>query len=158
MTQTILTGGACLVFINILNIRDKINISDFFDTLTSNSFFPQITFPTRFSERCGTLIDNFFVKSLRYFNTSALRPSTILLVILVKQVPPKMIESRRLNTENINDFVDALSVSNMYDQLDTDRKCNPNENYNILHSIISYSINENFPSRLIMLKHKHKHS
>ena len=69
-----------------------------------------------------------------------------------------MIESRRLNTKNINDFVDALSVSNMYDQLNTDRKCDPNENYNILHSIISNSINEDFPSKLIKLKHKHKHS
>ena len=43
-----------------------------------------------------------------------------------------MVESRRLNTKNINDFVDALSASNMYDQLNTERGCDPNENYNIL--------------------------
>ena len=40
----------------------------------------------------------------------------------MKQVP-KMIESRRLNTKNINDFVDVLPASNMYDQLNTDREC-----------------------------------
>ena len=79
--------------------------------------------------------------------------------ILVKQVPPKMVESRRLNTKNINDFVDALSASNMYDQLNTERGCDPNENYNILYSIISNSINEYFPSKMIKFKkHKHKHS
>ena len=81
------------------------------------------------------------------------------LLILVKQVPPKMIESRRLNTKSINDFVDALSASNMYDQLNTARECDPNENYNILHSIISNSINEHFPSKLIKFKKpKHKHN
>ena len=48
--------------INFLNIGDKINVSDFFDTLTSNSFFPQITFPTKFSKRCGTLIDQLLCK------------------------------------------------------------------------------------------------
>ena len=99
--------------INLLNIRDKINVSDFFDTLTSNSFFPQITFPTRFSERCGTLIYNFFVQ---YSPIGARNVSGILThrlsdhqpyflaidPILVKQVPPKMIESRRLNTKNIS--------------------------------------------------------
>ena len=70
-----------------------------------------------------------------------------------------MIESRRLNTKNINDFVDALSASNMYDQLNTERGCDPNESYNILHSIISNSINEYFPSKMIKFKkHKHKHS
>ena len=70
-----------------------------------------------------------------------------------------MIESRRLSTKNINDFVDALSASNMYDQLNTDRECDPNENYNILHWIISNSINEHFPSEMIKFKkHKHKHS
>ena len=63
-----------------------------------------------------------------------------------------MIESRRTNTKNINDFVDALSASNMYDQFNTERECDPNENYNILHSIISSSINEYFPSKMIKFK------
>ena len=125
----------------------------FFDTLTSNSFFPQITFPTRFSGRCGTLIDNFFVKysPIGAGNVSGIlthrlsdhQPYFLVIdPIPVKQVPPKMIDSRRLNTKNINDFADALSASNMYDQLNTDKECDPNENYNILNSIISNSINE----------------
>ena len=119
----------------------------YFGTRTSNSFFPQITFPTRFSERCGTLIDNFVVK---YSPIGATNVSDILthrlsdhqpyfLVIypiLLKSVPSKMIESRRLNTKNINDFVGALSVCNINDQLNTDKEYDPNENKNILHLII----------------------
>ena len=47
----------------------------------------------------------------------------------------------------------------MYDQLNTDRECDPNENNNIVHSMFSNSINEHFLSKLIKLKkHKHKHS
>ena len=37
----------------------------------------------------------------------------------------------------------------MYDQLNADKEDDPNENYNILHSIISNSINENCPSKII---------
>ena len=114
--------------IYLLNIRVKINASDFFDTPTSNSFFPQITFPTRFSKPCGTLIDKFFVKyppigatnvsGILTHRLSDYQPYFLVIdTILVKKVPPKMIESRRLSTKNINDFVDSLSACNMYDQL-----------------------------------------
>ena len=48
--------------INLLKINDREVINDFFDLLSSHSFFPTITLPTRFSERTGTLIDNFFCK------------------------------------------------------------------------------------------------
>ena len=46
----------------------------------------------------------------------------------------------------------ALSACIMYDQLNADKEDDPNENYNILHSIISNSINEHFPSKLIRFK------
>ena len=47
----------------------------------------------------------------------------------------------------------------MYDQLNTDRGCDQNENYNILHSIILNSIKEHCPSKMIKFKkHEHKHS
>ena len=47
--------------INMLKINEHEHCSNFFDMLTSFSLFPQITFPTRFSDRKGTLIDNFFL-------------------------------------------------------------------------------------------------
>ena len=48
--------------IDLLKIHDKIVFGRFFDTITSLSFFPQITLPTRLSQRRGTIIDNFLLK------------------------------------------------------------------------------------------------
>ncbi len=47
---------------DILKINDKIAISEYFDMLAINSFYPQITVPIRLSNNRGTLIDNFFCK------------------------------------------------------------------------------------------------
>ena len=47
--------------INMLKINEHEHCSNFFDMLTSFSLFPPITFPTRFSDRKGTLIDTFFL-------------------------------------------------------------------------------------------------
>ena len=48
--------------INLLKINENETYSNFFDTLTSHSLYPQITLPTRFTRTNGTLIDNFFCK------------------------------------------------------------------------------------------------
>ena len=51
---------------NIYNIMLKINennhVSNFFNTVTSHTFFPKITLPTRFSDRSCTLVDHFLCK------------------------------------------------------------------------------------------------
>ena len=46
--------------INLLEINENHNYSDFFDLLFTNNLLPQITLPTRFSVHNGTLIDNLF--------------------------------------------------------------------------------------------------
>ena len=46
--------------INLLKINDKNSVGDFVNMLISNSFYPHITLPTRFSKNNGTLIDNLF--------------------------------------------------------------------------------------------------
>ena len=45
--------------INLLKINEKNIVGEFFDMLISNSFYPHITLPTRFSNNNGTLIDMF---------------------------------------------------------------------------------------------------
>ena len=40
--------------------------NEFFDTIVSHSFYPQITLPTRFTDRSCTLIDNFFENLVHY--------------------------------------------------------------------------------------------
>jgi exonuclease III len=58
-SEAIITGE---LNIDLLKINEREVFSDFFDTLTENSFYPKITFPTRFSNKHGTLLDNFFCK------------------------------------------------------------------------------------------------
>ncbi len=44
--------------IDLLKINDKHVISEYFDMLTSHSFYPKITVPTRMTNNNGTLIEN----------------------------------------------------------------------------------------------------
>ncbi len=48
--------------IDLLKINEKNIISEYFNMLTSNSFYPKITVPTQLTNTCGTLIDNFLCK------------------------------------------------------------------------------------------------
>ncbi len=48
--------------IDLLKVNDKHVFSDYFDMLTSHSFYPNITFVTRLSNNNVTLIDNFLCK------------------------------------------------------------------------------------------------
>ena len=52
--------------INLLKINEKNIVGEFFDMLISNSFYPHITLPTRFSNNSGTLIDNLFCRIDKY--------------------------------------------------------------------------------------------
>ncbi len=48
--------------IDLLKVNDKHVFSDYFDMLTSHSFYPNITLPTTLSNNNGTLIANFLCK------------------------------------------------------------------------------------------------
>ena len=56
--EVIITGD---FNINLLKINEKEIFCEFLKSLISHSYFPKITFPTRFSRTIGTLIDNFFL-------------------------------------------------------------------------------------------------
>ena len=46
----------------MLKINENNHVRNFFNTVTSHTFFPKITLPTRFSDRNCTLIDNLLCK------------------------------------------------------------------------------------------------
>ncbi len=73
--------------INLLKINECEAYSEFFDMLTSNSFYPQITLPTRFSNTRGTLIDNFFCK----LNDTTLNPRAGILIKMFSDHHPYFI-------------------------------------------------------------------
>ena len=58
--------------IDLLKVTETRIISEYFDMITSHSFFPKITLPTRISDNKGTLIDNILCKlSTNFHQTTA---------------------------------------------------------------------------------------
>ena len=53
--------------IDLLKINDNPTFGNYFNSLVAQSFFPQITLPTRFSDRNCTIIDNFLCKLTKHF-------------------------------------------------------------------------------------------
>ena len=50
--------------INLLLFDAKQHYNNFYDCVTENSFFPQITLPTRIQNKSYTLIDNIFTNNI----------------------------------------------------------------------------------------------
>ena len=48
--------------INLLRFKKTNYVSEFLESVISNGYIPKITFPTRLTQRKGTLIDNFLIK------------------------------------------------------------------------------------------------
>ena len=70
--------------INLLQLKSRPAFSNFFDVMLTNSFWPTITFPTRFSENTCTLIDNLYYKSN---SNNALISSGILVTDISDHLP-----------------------------------------------------------------------
>ena len=163
--EIVLTGD---FNINLLKINTRDIFTEFFDTLTSHSFFPTITFPTRFSNRNGTLIDIFFCK-LTEASISSLsgiiinqfsdhHPYFISMNIMKhKHTLPKFIKVRNNSKSALNNFYNEIAGINILDQLDTNPLANPNENYEKIEKIITTAHDKCFPVKLARFN-KYKHS
>ena len=128
--------------------------------MTTNGFYPAITYPTRFTDTNCTLIDNIFYKS-KYNNT--FKSSGIILTDISDHLPCFAIfqQNACLNTSNEIFYQRSFSErnkqllykeiesKNIYTLLDTSTYANVNENYNILES-------ETISSSDKINKYKHK--
>ncbi len=102
--------------IDLLKINDKHVIGEYFDMLTSHSFYPKITVPPRLTNNNGTLIDNFLCKLTEStLNTtpgvlinklSDHQPYFILLInVDTRDPPPKFIKINKHDKESIQNFI-----------------------------------------------------
>ena len=66
--ETIIAGD---FNIDLLKINNNATLGNYFNSVVAQSFFPQITLPTRFSDHNCTLIDNFLCKLKRSYLPSA---------------------------------------------------------------------------------------
>ena len=133
--------------INLLNIKNKDTASNFFNTITAHVFFPEITLPTRFTDRTGTLIDNFFRKVSEispksspgilidkfsdhqpYFTSFDLK--------LLHDSPPKFISISKHSPEALINFGNELESCDLIDKIEIGLGGNPNDNYTKLQDIL----------------------
>lgn len=156
--------------INLLKVNTTPVISDYFDMITENSFYPKITLPTRLTNTNGTLIDNFLCKLTESSldTTSGVildkiglcdhQPYfTVLNNISIKDPPPLYVNITTQDSDSINDFQEALSNSEDLKSLNNSLNQDPNINYNILHDIIQKAKESHLPERTVRFdKHKHK--
>lgn len=156
--------------INLLKVNEKSVISEYFDMVTSHSFYPKITLPTRFSNNHGTLIDNILCKlsETTLDTTSGVlidkisdhQPYfTVLNNITMKDTPPLYVKVCVNDDTSINNFNDALKTSPILSNISENTNLNedPNINYNVLHDAIQKIKNIHLPEKTIKYnKYKHK--
>ena len=155
---------------NLLEVNDKDAITEFFDLITSFSFFPKITLPTRFTNNNGTLIDNFFCKltqsTLSSYSGILLKQFSdhqpYFLYIDIKQqhlANPKMIKVCNQSIENLKQFYEDLQQKDMMSIIDQNPNTDPNLNYDALSSMINNSQEKCIPTKFVKFKkYKHKNS
>ena len=124
--------------VELLKLNDNTKISDFFDTITSLTFYHIITLPTRFSDRRCTLVDNFICKfSPAIMNsTTGIRTNTIsdhqpylinIHNLTTAQNTPTFVRINTQNYKSINNFKMNIGNANILNKLNHQALLNPND-------------------------------
>ena len=164
--EVIITGD---LNIHLLQINEKDIFCEFLKSLISHSYFPKITFPSRFSRTSGTLIDNFVCKLTRttFDVTSGIliksfsdhQPYFIFLNCgnTNKKPPNKFIKIRSLNESSFLNVINDLKSSNIITLMENNVTSDPNDNYNILLEEIQKAIDKHMPFKTVTFnKYRHK--
>jgi hypothetical protein len=151
--------------LDLLKFKESSIINSYLEHLLSYSYIPTISFPTRLTQRHGTLIDNFFVKISDNFSRTT---SGIILNHISDHLPyficldylnvakdsSKFI---KVQTQNSIGFKEYLRNVNILDSLDSNCKTDPNDNYNILGNILKVGMEKFFSSKTVKFnKYRHK--
>ncbi len=154
--------------VNLLNINEKEVISDFFDAVTGQSIYPTITFPTRFTKRNGSLIDNIFCK----LSSNTLKSTSGIMIKKFSDHQPCFLcldtkkgrdvqrntyVVKKYNSVDYNNFLNELNHTDFMSLIDIDANTDPNVCYDILKNEIQRCKNKFIPYKLVKYnKHKHK--
>ena len=165
-SQVISTGD---FNINLLEINTRIKYQayfDHFDQVITNSFYPKIVQPCRFTKKTCSVIDHTFCKLSK--NTSKsysgilisnmsdhLQHFTCLDILSNQRKPPKYIMKEKQDEVSLLSFYNEIEISirntNFSNELTTD----PNVTYNLLgKSIIRQETPETYEAQLNHYKHK----
>jgi endonuclease/exonuclease/phosphatase family metal-dependent hydrolase/ABC-type dipeptide/oligopeptide/nickel transport system ATPase component len=165
--NVIITGDFNL---DLLKFRQNTHINEFLESLLQSSFAPKITFPTRLTQRHGSLIDNIFIKLTDNFSHST---AGILLNEISDHLPYFVtldyltLHCNKEKYITIYPNYDAATAQLKEDlrlscsiiNFNTDITSSPNSNYDKFNHIIVNSISKIFQSKTIRCnRKKHKMS
>ena len=161
LVNPILNNKHCFLMgdfnINLLNIHSNGAIQSFFDTLSTESFLPLITKPTRIRDTSATLIDNIFTNVLPHPN-SAIIISDISdhfpifsCFHLQRPLPPIHRQTRRFTPDNIASLRSSLRQTD-WSRIHNSRDAN--EAFDIFNDSLTSLLNEKIPLTKIKIKNK----
>ena len=154
--------------IDLLKLNEREKYAEFFDLLLSSGFLPKITFPTRFSKKSASLIDQIFVKNnglLTQNSLSGIIHSPISdhyaaftsLSFCQPSSSPKWVTVHQQDEKSLLKFKEAIASSNMISRIDKNLLENPNNTYHTIESEILKQKELFLPSKKVRFnKYKHK--
>ena len=134
--------------INLLDINSKEHVNEYFESICSRAYFLKITLPTRIQPLSLSLIDNILTNDIDKTNNSTsgllindLFDHTIIFTFhknkpYLVQVN-KFIEIETRDERLMNNFVNDLKETNIYDQLDKQLTGDPYANYELFNSLLN---------------------
>lgn len=147
--------------INLFNTEICSITNDYYQTMTSYSFYPTILKPTRITNHTATLIDHCFTNDMEHTLYSGILVTDIsdhlpIFLIINLTIPPlnhNYFKTRVFNQNNIKNFVDSL---NSMDWTSVYMDNDPDSSYNTFHVNYTKLYNENFPFKNLKRSHQPK--
>ena len=150
--------------IDLLQLHTNTHYNAFYEHITEQGFFPKITRSTRSFGNSHTLIDNVLTNNLCKQHTSGILTHQIsdhfmtfsIVEGNIKNIkePIKYVEMQNINSASIINFKNSVGNSDLFSQFDLSLDANPNDNYNILSSILQQAKNRHIPKKIQRLNRR----
>ena len=122
--------------IDLLKVKINKHYCQYFDENISHGFFPKITFPTRISDNCSTLIDNIFTNNIEEADISGILLNHIsdhqMMFTIVENRSymyvvnvPKFMDIEFDDQRSMQAFLRELEDMDVYDKLEQSVDSNP---------------------------------
>jgi len=146
--------------IDLLKIKTDNKTKEFFDTMLTHGYIPQITKPTRITNQSATLIDNIFSNNIEQENNSGIIITSVadhygILHIVKKRKlssTPATREIRIFSKKNVQFLCDMLHNSDFSNVLGEN---NPNRAYDMYMETFNDCFNIAFPTKKVKLTRKY---
>ena len=153
--------------LDLLQIENRDVLQEYLDLFLGHSFYPKLTFPTRFARKKGTLIDQIYCKLSEHTlkTTSGIILSQIsdhlpyYTCIDVRKIKTttKFVKTNTCNESAMERFSNHIRTAMLNTTFENNLHSDPNDNYNKLETVITEAKKTHLPEKTVKFnKHKHK--